>query len=56
LANAGGVNAADESSLSASDHIAVDTSRPNIARVYDYWLGGKDNILAGVERKREATA
>jgi hypothetical protein len=24
--------------------------------VYDYWLGGKDNILAGVERKREATA
>jgi len=23
-----------------------DTSRPNIARVYDYWLGGKDNFAA----------
>jgi hypothetical protein len=22
----------------------LDTSRPNIARVYDYWLGGKDNF------------
>jgi S-adenosyl methyltransferase len=21
----------------------MDTSKPNIARVYDYWLGGKDN-------------
>ncbi len=26
------------------DLAALDTSRPNIARVYDYWLGGKDNI------------
>jgi S-adenosyl methyltransferase len=26
------------------DARAVDTSRPNIARVYDYWLGGKDNF------------
>ena len=25
---------------------AFDTSRPNIARVYDYWLGGKDNFAA----------
>jgi SAM-dependent methyltransferase len=25
---------------------SVDTSRPNIARVYDYWLGGKDNFAA----------
>jgi len=24
----------------------VDTSKPNIARVYDYWLGGKDNFAA----------
>jgi S-adenosyl methyltransferase len=23
-----------------------DPSRPNIARVYDYWLGGKDNFPA----------
>src|ERR1700733_10898085 len=26
-----------------------DTSRPNIARVYDYWLGGKDNFAADRE-------
>jgi hypothetical protein len=24
----------------------LDTSRPSIARVYDYWLGGKDNFEA----------
>lgn len=24
----------------------LDTSTPNIARVYDYWLGGKDNYVA----------
>jgi hypothetical protein len=30
---------ADESSFHG-----IDTSRPNIARVYDYWLGGKDNF------------
>jgi S-adenosyl methyltransferase len=24
----------------------IDTSKPNIARVYDYWLGGKDNFEA----------
>lgn len=24
----------------------LDTSRPNIARVYDYWLGGRDNFAA----------
>jgi hypothetical protein len=29
--------------------IALDTSRPNIARVYDYWLGGKDNFGANRE-------
>jgi SAM-dependent methyltransferase len=27
----------------------LDTSRPNIARVYDYWLGGKDNFKADRE-------
>ena len=25
---------------------ALDVSKPNIARVYDYWLGGKDNFAA----------
>jgi hypothetical protein len=24
----------------------IDTSVPNIARMYDYWLGGKDNFAA----------
>src|SRR5690242_2807751 len=27
-----------------------DASRPNIARVYDYWLGGKDNFKADREQ------
>ena len=26
-----------------------DTSRPNIARVWDYWLGGKENFAADRE-------
>jgi hypothetical protein len=26
------------------DRPGVDTSRPNIARTYDYWLGGRDNF------------
>jgi O-methyltransferase involved in polyketide biosynthesis len=26
--------------------VELDTSRPSIARVYDYWLGGKDNFAA----------
>lgn len=27
----------------------IDTSRPNVARVYDYWLDGKDNFAADRE-------
>jgi SAM-dependent methyltransferase len=27
----------------------IDTSAPNIARMYDYWLGGKDNFAADRE-------
>ncbi len=35
----------------------IDTSVPNIARVYDYWLGGKDNFAADREAaKRQARA
>jgi hypothetical protein len=26
------------------ESVSVDTSVPHIARVYDYWLGGKDNF------------
>jgi hypothetical protein len=29
--------------------LGIDTSVPNIARVYDYWLGGKDNFAADRE-------
>ena len=25
---------------------SFDTAKPNIARVWDYWLGGKDNFAA----------
>src|ERR1700758_4709403 len=27
----------------------IDTSVPNVARIYDYWLGGKDNFAADRE-------
>jgi O-methyltransferase involved in polyketide biosynthesis len=30
----------------APGQFPLDTSRPNIARVYDYWLGGKDSFAA----------
>ncbi len=26
--------------------IPLDVTKPNIARMYDYWLGGKDNFEA----------
>ena len=29
-----------------SDVVQLDTTKPNIARVYDYMLGGKDNFAA----------
>jgi hypothetical protein len=29
------------------------TSVPRIARIYDYWLGGKDNFAADREAERE---
>ena len=42
----------------------MDTSKPNIARVYDYWLGGKDNYavdrdvagVPGMRGRRQAIA
>ncbi len=27
----------------------IDTSKPHSARIYDYYLGGKDNFAADVE-------
>jgi hypothetical protein len=29
--------------------LGIDTSVPNVARIYDYWLGGKDNFAADRE-------
>jgi SAM-dependent methyltransferase len=34
----------------------VDTRRANIARVYDYWLGGSENFLADRDLGRQITA
>ena len=37
--------------------LGIDTSVPNIARMYDYWLGGKDNFAADREAAdRQTTA
>jgi hypothetical protein len=33
----------------AGDWASIDTSIPNVARIYDYWLGGKDNFAADRE-------
>ncbi len=33
----------------ASSQVSFDTSVPNVARIYDYWLGGKDNFAADRE-------
>lgn len=33
----------------------LDTTRPNIARVYDFWLGGKDNFAVDRELARTMT-
>jgi len=35
---------------------AVDPTRPNTARVYDYWLGGKDNFSADREEAERMLA
>jgi hypothetical protein len=37
--------------------LGIDTSVPNVARIYDYWLGGKDNFAADREAAdRQAAA
>jgi S-adenosyl methyltransferase len=38
------------------DAPALDTSRPNVARVYDYWLGGKENFAADREQAEKLAA
>ena len=39
-----------------TDPVAFDTSVAHIARVYDYWLGGKDNFAADREAAEQAIA
>jgi S-adenosyl methyltransferase len=38
----------------AGEPAGIDTSRAHIARVYDYWLGGKDNFAVDREAARQA--
>jgi hypothetical protein len=35
---------------------AIDTTRPHQARIYDYWLGGKDNFAVDREAAERALA
>src|SRR6201999_3561269 len=39
-----------------TDYADIDTSVAHIARVYDYWLGGKDNFTPDRETGDEAIA
>ena len=36
--------------------VVIDTTRPHQARVYDYWLGGKDNFAVDREAAERALA
>jgi hypothetical protein len=38
----------------AGDWASIDTSVPNVARIYDYWLGGKDNFAADREAAEQS--
>jgi hypothetical protein len=37
-------------------HVGFNASRPSIARIYDYWLGGKDNFAADREAAEKVLA
>jgi hypothetical protein len=45
-----------ESAAEQGPAVSFDTSVAHIARVYDYWLGGKDNYAADREAAEEALA
>src|ERR1700722_1755186 len=38
------------------DAAAIDMTRPHQARIYDYWLGGKDNFAVDREAAEQALA
>jgi len=46
----------DSSETSGAALGSLDTSVPHIARVYDYWLGGKDNFAADREAAEQVIA
>jgi S-adenosyl methyltransferase len=46
----------DDVSASEDDRPAFDTSVAHQARIYDYWLGGKDNFAADRKAAEEAAA
>jgi hypothetical protein len=58
VASDGAVDAVpdSESVLDGGDHLTFDTSVAHQARIYDYWLGGKDNFAADREAAEEAIA
>jgi hypothetical protein len=51
-----GDEAAGDAVFDEADQPAFDTSVAHIARVYDYWLGGKDNFAADREAAQQAVA
>jgi hypothetical protein len=46
----------DDVAGSRAEHASFDTSVAHIARVYDYWLGGKDNFAADRAAAEQAIA
>jgi SAM-dependent methyltransferase len=46
----------DDAAVGGPEHASFDTSVAHIARVYDYWLGGKDNFAADRAAAEQAIA
>jgi hypothetical protein len=49
-----GASASSELAAAPGDAPAFDTSVAHVARVYNYWLGGKDNFAADREAAEQA--
>jgi S-adenosyl methyltransferase len=52
----GAGGAPDDGAFSGAEHASLDTSVAHIARVYNYWLGGKDNFAADRAAAEQAIA
>jgi S-adenosyl methyltransferase len=52
--DAGGESSTPAVDTRSNDTPGIDTSKPHPARVYDYWLGGKDNFAADREAGEQA--